>query len=199
MAIDTEANRSSAVLPCCPWRGLLPPVDGSVSQNDRQHLAGLYGGIAASSPVPEITDAVFKQCLDAIQTQIKTLGLSGVSNDNIVVKKLPWDHNVSKPGVFIHPIRETLRQATNASDDVGYGIQVVMVQAANQDLTSNFNRILMWRQQISRHFRYQRLPGVSEVHQCIVIPQDVISPGAFANQFDVSVLLIRCMCDEPRG
>ena len=146
-----------------------------------------------------MADAIFKQCLDATTTQIKSLSLSGVSNDNIVVKKLPWDRNVSKPGIFIHPVRETLRQATNASDDVGYGIQVVMVQAANQDLTSNFNRILMWRQQISRHFRYQRLPGVSEVHQCIVIPQDVISPGAFANQFDVSVLLIRCMCDEPRG
>jgi len=144
-------------------------------------------------------DAVFKQCLDATKTQIEGLTLSGVANADIVVQKLPWDRNVTKPGIFIYPVPETLAQATNASDDVGYGVMVVMVQASNQNLTSNVNRLLTWRQQISRHFRFQRLTGVSEVFQCLVIPQPVFSPGDFLNQFDVSALLIRCMSRESRG
>lgn len=146
-----------------------------------------------------MADAVFKQCLDAVTTQIKILSLSGVSNDSIVVQKLPWDRNVTKPGVFIYPVPETLVQATNASDDVGYGVMVVMVQASNQNLTSNVSRLLTWRQQISRHFRFQRLTGVSEIFQCLIVPQLVFSPGDFLNQFDVSALLIRCMSRESRG
>ena len=146
-----------------------------------------------------MADAIFKQCLDAVKTQIEGLSLSGIADNSIVVRKLPWDRNVVKPGVFNHPERETLQQATNASDYVGYGIMVVMIQVANQDLTSNLNRILTWRQQISRHFRFQRLTGVSEIFQCLVIPQEVFSPGSFAGQYDVSVLLVRCMSNESRG
>jgi len=146
-----------------------------------------------------MADAIFKQCLDAVQSEIQGLSLSDVNNSNIVVRKLPWNRNVSKPGIFIYPIPETIFQSTNASDDVGYGVMVILVQASNQNLTSNISRLLTWRRLISSHFRFQRLSGVSVVYQCLVDSQVVFSPGDFLKQFDVSAILVRCMARELRS
>lgn len=48
MAIDTRDKRSSAINIGSPWRGMLPLPDGAINQGDRQHVAFLYRGIAAS-------------------------------------------------------------------------------------------------------------------------------------------------------
>ncbi len=41
------ANRLSQFNFCDPFDHVLPPVDGTISALDRQHLWGLYTGIAA--------------------------------------------------------------------------------------------------------------------------------------------------------
>ncbi len=51
MAIDSHTKRRSACTPMFPGRGSLPLADGSVAVGDRQHVALLYSGIGASSPV----------------------------------------------------------------------------------------------------------------------------------------------------
>jgi len=48
MAIDTAAKRFSARNYALPWRGPAVIPDGTVAQSDRQALAYLYSGIAAS-------------------------------------------------------------------------------------------------------------------------------------------------------
>lgn len=50
MALDTADKRSSAVNIGSPWRGLLPFPSGSIDQQDRQHIAYMYRGIAADAP-----------------------------------------------------------------------------------------------------------------------------------------------------
>lgn len=54
MAVDTAAKRSSAINVGSPWRGLLPPPDGTVGQPDRQHVAFMYAGIEAEDPAPVV-------------------------------------------------------------------------------------------------------------------------------------------------
>ena len=49
MAIDTATKRASA-LNTHSLGDLLPVPDGSITQPDRQHIAGFYGGIAAGVP-----------------------------------------------------------------------------------------------------------------------------------------------------
>jgi len=146
-----------------------------------------------------ITDSIFEQCLDAIQSEIRSLGLADISNDDIVVRKLPWNRDITEPGIIVYPIPEPTLQATNETDDISYGAMVVMAQESNQDLESNMNRMLTWRESISKKFRFQPLSGVSEVHQCVVEPQAVFSLGDFQNQYDVGALLIRCISRESRG
>ena len=51
MAIDTAAKRASALRFARPWAGVLFPPDGSVSQDARQSVAFMYGGILAGSAV----------------------------------------------------------------------------------------------------------------------------------------------------
>lgn len=48
MAIDTAEKRMSALNFGLPWFRVLPEVDGGIEADDRQHLLGLYSGIAAS-------------------------------------------------------------------------------------------------------------------------------------------------------
>lgn len=76
MAIDSKAKRISAINVACPWRALLPPADGSISQSDRQHLAGIYGGIAAgsgylsTSGVFTVTRITARRALDVSQASM---------------------------------------------------------------------------------------------------------------------------------
>ena len=48
--LDTPLKRLSGINPSCPWRGLFPLPDGTISKADRQTTAYFYSGIAASAP-----------------------------------------------------------------------------------------------------------------------------------------------------
>lgn len=54
MNLDSKAKRMAGMNHGCPWRGILPDSDGSVSQADRQHLTFMYIILAGA-----ITSAVF--------------------------------------------------------------------------------------------------------------------------------------------
>jgi hypothetical protein len=69
MAIDTRAKRSSVIGVGLPVPSLLPTVDGTIAASDRQWLAWLYSGIAASVPV----DA-YEQVYSAIVRIRRTAG-----------------------------------------------------------------------------------------------------------------------------
>jgi len=52
--IDTRNKRASAMNPACPWRGLWPEPDGTISTGDRAQIDFMYvdaGGAAAGGAV----------------------------------------------------------------------------------------------------------------------------------------------------
>lgn len=51
MAVDTAEKRMSALNFGLPLFWTLPEADGTVGQDDRQHLLGLYAGILAGAVV----------------------------------------------------------------------------------------------------------------------------------------------------
>jgi len=135
--------------------------------------------------------------LDAIQAAIVSSVGTGsdatheITTANIIDAKLPWatdDFNL--PGVLLTPVPELEKDATNASEDIGYGVQVTIAQASNRNLTSNADRLFYWRETIAALFRNKRL-SVSGCWKCSIEPKPVIDVAAFANLFDATAFTIR--------
>jgi hypothetical protein len=150
----------------------------------------------ATSVDTETADSIFLQCVIAVRDTIRALGLAGIDAANIVWRKHPWNVGEITAGIFVTPPSETLAPVSNLRDDVGYGVQVTMVQASNQALTTNAGRLLLWREQIRKAFSEKRLTGVSSVYRCKVEPASVFWPEGFRLQYDVGALLIRCYSRE---
>lgn len=143
-----------------------------------------------------MADAVFYACLVAVRDTIIALHLDGVADTQIVWQKHPLNMAGITEGVFVSPVSETIAPATNRKDEIGYGVQVTMVQASNQDLTANANRFLLWREQIRQAFHERPLSGVDTVYRCRIEPASVFWPEGFRNQFDIGALVVRCFSRE---
>ena len=61
------------------------------------------------------------------------------------------------------------------------------------------DRQLLWRQQISRAFRNQRLPGVPEVINSAVEPDDGPHEHGWKHELFNTALRLRFTSREPRG
>lgn len=148
-------------------------------------------------------DAVFQQILDAVLSRIQSLTLTDIETDSIVLRKRPWDRNLLKPAIIVAPAPETRDHlgGSNLRDETGYGCLIAIWSISNQDLTTNLDRHLKWRQDITRAFQNQSdsLTTVSEVVHTIVEPGAVNLPDEFAKGYDVQPLVIRVFAREPRG
>jgi len=51
MAINTRNRRASAMLPMCPWRGVMPEPDGAVGTSDRATMLLLYSGFTSGGDI----------------------------------------------------------------------------------------------------------------------------------------------------
>lgn len=156
----------------------------------------------------QASDPVLYRCLLATQARIQSLALEGLSADNIFVQTVANDRNCAPsdsqlPCIQLSPVgREEMHaaDATNLRDTVAYSILVAILAADNLDQTSGFSQKLTWRQAIARAFRNQPLPGVDEVFQCEVSPEEVVSAEAFFRRnLLLSALTLRFMTREPRG
>lgn len=152
--------------------------------------------------------AVHDQCLVAAQARIQALTLAGITSSNIIIRKIPTDRDIGGdgtydfPAIVISPLgieNQPPSGGTNARDDVGYPVLISFLAADNQDLTTNRERYLKWRETVNRAFRSQRLTGVSEVYICRVQPGPIVSPAAFWKNVYHSSLLVQCISRETRG
>ncbi len=151
-----------------------------------------------------MADAILLQILNAVQTVIAGLLLDGIgSAADIKVRKIPLNRDALKPGIFLTPLPEKIEGVTNTRDDIAYSVLVTMCQISNEDLTSDFGRLLLWRESIRKAFRdkpgYQPLAAVAEVHSVAVEPRAVVDAEAFRNQYDVSLLVVKVTTREQRG
>lgn len=149
-------------------------------------------------------------CMEAIQTQIRALDLSGLDDANVVIVKLPLADRVKEqaivaayPAILISPFGQEQMDplaGTNLRDDIGYPVVCSIVAADNQALQSNLDTYLDWRQSLREEFHNSRLAGaVSTVFNAYVEPGPVVLPSAWFANFWHSSLTIRCISRETRG
>jgi hypothetical protein len=198
---------------------------GSVVGNGNVELdlpVGHYFAYAASSlgsvtfvssvvyfVVTDGQESLHTRCLSAAQARIRSLALDGISNENVVIRKVPVDRYLATsggpglPAIVLSPRRTAMppTDGTNSLDDVHYDVLVAIFDRDNQEptLALNLDRHLLWREQIARAFRNQRLTGVPQVINAHVEPADGLLEDAWKHELMTSALLVRFTSRETRG
>ncbi len=153
--------------------------------------------------------ALHARCLDAVQARIRALALPDLDDARVIVQKFPTDRNlvgdegVGLPAVVVSPRRAAMPPTvgTNGFDDVHYDVLVTIFDRDNQEptLVADLDRQLLWREQIARAFRNQRLTGVPEIINAEVDPVEELSKDGWKHQLMISNLLLRFTSRESRG
>jgi len=166
------------------------------------HLPQFAEGYLAALPY----QSVYARCLSAVHVRIRHLNLPGIDTAGIVVRKLPWAREFTQgtlplPGIVITPEGQESAPAghgTNLRDDIGYPVLVTLLAADNEQIAGAMELPLLWREQIARAFRQQRLLTVDEVIGCTVEPQTVIATEAYQRGVLQSAVLLRFISRERR-
>lgn len=158
-----------------------------------------------------ITDgdtSVHYRCMTAAQSRIQGLLLDGISNSDIIVRKMGTDRNIGVEFITRYPAiilssngieDQPPNAGTNIRDDVGYPVICSVIAKDQVELEKNHEKYLKWREQINRAFRGQRLPGVSEIYIGRVQPAQIADiPSWLAGKFHTS-LILRFYSREVRG
>jgi hypothetical protein len=152
-------------------------------------------------------ESIHTRCLAAVQARIRLLALDGLESQRVVIEKVAAARNMSAgiglPAVILSPHRAAMpaQAGTNSLDDVHYDVLVAILDRDNQEptLAANLDRHLLWRQQIARAFRNQRLPGVPEVINAEVEPPEGLLEEAWKRELMTSAVLLRFTSRETRG
>lgn len=179
------------------------------------YAAGTVSGAAAISPptygpVSAAVLAVFEAMRNAVQAKIQTLSLPGDPQSNLlpitgerVYKQMEQlAHLVQYPCVVIleEDEQETVTPATNARDDIGYPVRVLLMDRSGKLFDKRLPTYLLWRQRIMRAFEEQRLPGVASIWTCHVQPLLVVDTRT-RQMYEhlVSGMVLRFVSRELRG
>lgn len=153
------------------------------------------------------TESVHYRCLEAVRARILLCDLADLADASVVIRQLPSDRGFDDgtydlPGIVISQIgveNQSPAEGTNVRDDVQYPVTITILAGSNQDLVTNQEKYLKWREQINRALRNQRLTGVDEVYRITVTPGPITSPNAAWNNYYHSQLIVRCVSREVRG
>lgn len=149
-------------------------------------------------PITSGLAAVHDRILDAAAARIALLALDGIQE--VVRHKIPSKIRLTLPCVLLTSYlkSEQANEITTGHDDTVYPVYVLFLSRNPEDHTDEA-RLMLWRQKVSRAFRYQRLPGVLEAYTCRVEYDPVVEvdPGSYEYQF--SAMTLQFTCREPRG
>jgi len=157
----------------------------------RGATTGTTGTVRAAS-----AGSVFWDCLADVQTVVRDADISGLTDANVIVRKLPWVRGADIPGVIISPVDDRWRWINNTQIEVTYGIHIAIVQAGNQSQTSSHDAIIYQRQQAVDALADDRLASVDEIVDLAIEPSGLILSEAFRRQYDVSAFVARCVSRE---
>jgi hypothetical protein len=161
--------------------------------------------------VTDGAESVHKQLADSAQARIQALNLSGISADKVVVRKLPSDRDsfaqrgrLPKPCILISTIgTEQVTTPIQQRDDVVYPLLISILAVDDQDLVSNHDKYLLWRQTIRRAFTNVPLANINATdvahYNCTVTPGSIVAPREFWKNIWHSGMIVRAICREPRG
>ncbi len=149
--------------------------------------------------------SVYKSILDAVQSEIQDLDLTGIADDDVVIAKLPIKRPEivpNLPACLIAPFGSTRidpNAGTNQKDEIQYPVLVATLASSNQSQDSNLERHLEWQETLRKKFIHQRLTGASEVEYCFVDPRDTFDASAFHRNYDAGGMILRFVTRETRG
>ncbi len=146
-----------------------------------------------------MTKAYLQSIMEAIQTTIQGLNLSGIDDASVVIREVPIRRDLALPAVVIAPQKTTCNPADGVLgfDDVLYGVTVRIFAADNQS-QSNTATYTLWLEQVAKAFRSRRLSGVPQVITCRVEPDETIPLIGWADNVFVGNQVIKVLCREPR-
>ncbi|MAH50428.1 hypothetical protein CMI37_31695 [Candidatus Pacearchaeota archaeon] len=146
--------------------------------------------------------AVLNDCMTDIKNQIDALSLSDLGDNNVVIRKAPWDleRNRIHTGITVHlPLQEHELPGTNSCDDIVYPIMVTVIRGTGGSELDNMARLGTWRQKIRREFINQRLSTVVSVYTCRIKFGRVLLPKQYRDNYDATTMAILCVSRETRG
>lgn len=176
------------------------------------YAQGQVSGVVAVSNflyayATDAADSVSSRCVDAIEARLAGLVMttdSGVSVPNATIYKqviLGPEGGISYPCILLthEGGRETQERTTTGKDDIGYPINVFVVDRHGTDFKTKRKTWLKWRQQVFRALRNQRLAGVTECQIVKMEPDAVFDPKLPSYQQVILGFTARCVCRETRG
>lgn len=179
------------------------------------YVQNVNGGVTTFSPLvyflaSRASQAELTRYLNALQGTIQTLTLNGLATPpgNIPAARVYRFDTLCEeimllmvfPCVVISTIgAEQYLGGTNARDDIGFpGLVSIIDRRSPHDATGK-DSYYLWRQQISRAIRHQRLAGLSEFFTTEVEPRDINAWKPPENEVYYSAQLFRGKTRDPRG
>ena len=135
--------------------------------------------------------------LSQVRDIVRSMGLPGLDNRAIQIRRYPWDARNIYRGITIHSMDDRLGAGTNASDDVGYGVGITIVTGL-ADTSNLVERVPDWRDSIRDRFLNKTIPGVPEVYVCKVRLGDVYLPRQHRDGYDATQLVVRAWVEQHR-
>ena len=119
--------------------------------------------------------SVYYDILTSCQTAVQALGLTGIANAQIVVRKLPkaTDTLETLPQIAICPAEEPEQVKPFTFEgkvDVVYPVELVLIAAGNRDYSANLDAYLGHREKMRRAFQRPTLTGASTVWDTEITP-----------------------------
>lgn len=176
------------------------------------YAQGLVAGDVAISNLfyayaTEHTDAMASRCVDALEARLAGLVMTtaqGVTLPTANIYKrilLATDGDIQYPCILLthEHGRESQEGTTTGKDDIGYPINVYVIDRHGGDYKTKRKTWLKWRQQVFRALRNQRLAGIVESLTVKMEPDPVFDPKLPAYQVVILGFVARCICRETRG
>lgn len=179
--------------------------------------ASLVSGVPALSP-PIIglaslaVQSMQTQVELAIQAKIQALTLNGLATPpgNIPASRVyrfdtPMSDDllpmITVPCVIVSPpaAPEAIKNVVNTAEDIGFPVNVLILDHCAPRQQGQADTYKLWRQQISRAVRYQRLPGVPLVYTVSLEPKELLSWQPPKYEYVFSAMTFRAWVRDPRG
>ena len=137
--------------------------------------------------------------MEAIQTELQSLTLTGLSSSNIVIREYVTDKGLTNPTIQIAPYgQETIEPGTNRRDDIGYPCLVAII-AKGETTNPSHDQRLLWREQIITDLHNTKPGSIANNYEFKVTPYNVCELGALLNSKTwVSSVLVRAFFRRPR-
>jgi len=177
------------------------------------YAQGLVSGALAISNLAyvyatEATDALAARCVDAVAARLAGLSMAALNGSVSIPNDRIYKRTVAAPdGTMAYPCivlshegqRESQEGTTTGKDDIGYPVNVWVLDRDDASREARRKGWLKWRQQVFRSLRNQRLAGVTEVLTVKVEPGMVFDPKLPDYQIVVLGFVVRVLCRELRG